>query len=1296
MKLTAFALLFFFTIALCGQQTIDLGQEVMGTFTSGDTECYELTINEAGDYILTYNLWDATMSVINHDQQEIFSDYMLTFEASPRSHELTFSTSGTHQICFSRGGETAMYQCTIVKKSIGPTDPITLIYGGYATRDLSVDGSAASYLFTGNENDKIRIGLSMIFAVNVKITAPSESILYDQSFETPPSDGLKLEFDLEESGDYLITITPLLTYLQFTVSIYIIEPVFASEILFDESYGGTLVNFGIHYYQFYAYNGDTLKINYDGSSEGITMEVITPGNEIITCNDSISEVHIDHTLNIEEEGTYVIKINSSLQGFSTFGLIVELKPEPYEGEKTEVPFGTYFDYEIPGYYVCSVPDELDQLFVILKKDYIYNDKTWVGFVSLKHGDEIWEPAYGSSSRHYDFIYQADQPEPGIYELPVFAETEDNEIKGSILFTGELPEAKINEWSSGVISRPNGSDWKMFDLDQQVDTLFIESEGFGLYSEINVTYNNINNYEQSWYFWNSDNQGYHIEGKIINALPGRYIIKYTDSAVLHDFDDNNSYNPIEDQSRTYMLYVGSAWSNNSGLLSLRNVSALELGTGRASITLSGSGLSSVSDVNLISEDEQLSIPLNIQSVTEDGQELVAGYDFAGVEPGAYFLEIVNPDTLIRYSKNIELIPLITASISSSMLTSDLYRLGRNQKCIVRIENNGTIDIPFMAGYFYSSSEQVSVLLTDTPGSEYEVDSINALLQDKVLNQMPFFVENLRVGEVADFMYNIYSSTLSAEETFKVGYLACVLNDSIYYSLQDTLATDWYDFLISSDITPASMKDYLEEISLTGFIEIWNSNVGGESKNIYKGDSNSIDETVIENGTEAFYSILDKLPGKTPFNIPYKIVRKGVDVAWNTTKKCCHKLQRIRDFLENQGNDDHGEDSDGIYKEEEKIKYPIQSTTPEDKYGPAGYGTENGKGYIDTLNQFEYQIDYWNKEDATAPAAIVYIRDTIDTDFDLKTLRFTEAGFLRWKMKLDGGQYFNVNIDCRPEMPYIVNVEGTVDHDTREVFWVHTTLDPETMELPDDPMSGFLPPIDSTGYQIGWVNYTIRPAGELKHGISFENQAFVNFDGVGPWGPAPPYGPYTSIFDFSSPCSYVEELDPVQTSLTFDIHIEAKDDESGIHHFDIYFSKDYSEPSLWESTTDTILEFSGEDGARYEFHSLAVDKVGNREEAKTTYDAFTEISLAQTGIDKPGSFDNCRLKIIPNPSDGIFRVELGTTPERGMLQIIDLTGRIKYNESYLSGEQINMDYLESGIYLLNFRSSTGRYYSKLYMK
>ncbi len=79
------------SFALYGQQTIELGQDVMGTFSSDSIECYELTIEEAGEYILTYNLLDATITILTSDEQELFSNYMNFFAPSPKEEQITLT-----------------------------------------------------------------------------------------------------------------------------------------------------------------------------------------------------------------------------------------------------------------------------------------------------------------------------------------------------------------------------------------------------------------------------------------------------------------------------------------------------------------------------------------------------------------------------------------------------------------------------------------------------------------------------------------------------------------------------------------------------------------------------------------------------------------------------------------------------------------------------------------------------------------------------------------------------------------------------------------------------------------------------------------------------------------------------------------------------------------------------------------------------------------------------------------------------------------------------------------------------
>lgn len=309
-------------------------------------------------------------------------------------------------------------------------------------------------------------------------------------------------------------------------------------------------------------------------------------------------------------------------------------------------------------------------------------------------------------------------------------------------------------------------------------------------------------------------------------------------------------------------------------------------------------------------------------------------------------------------------------------------------------------------------------------------------------------------------------------------------------------------------------------------------------------------------------------------------------------------------------DNESDSTRKMKSRKEIE-AISSVTPEDKYGPTGFDQEtdgdlaNRKRFIPQGQLFEYKIDYWNKEDATAPAAEVFIRDTLDTNFDISTLNFTEIGFLGWKVPLEGGQYFNVTVDMRPEKELLVNVEGTVNPESREIYWVHRSLDPETMELPEDPTAGYLPPIDSTGYNIGWVMFTVEALDSLGHNSTFQNQAHVNFDGVGPWGPAPPYGPYTNTIDQQAPESHVMAL-PERSGREFNVKWTGTDEGGGIGTYDIFVREDAGDFEPWlQATSLQEADFTGEIGRSYAFYSVATDRTGNQEVKTDTTEAVTYV-------------------------------------------------------------------------------------------
>jgi pimeloyl-ACP methyl ester carboxylesterase len=292
----------------------------------------------------------------------------------------------------------------------------------------------------------------------------------------------------------------------------------------------------------------------------------------------------------------------------------------------------------------------------------------------------------------------------------------------------------------------------------------------------------------------------------------------------------------------------------------------------------------------------------------------------------------------------------------------------------------------------------------------------------------------------------------------------------------------------------------------------------------------------------------------------------------------------------------------------------SYTPEDKFGPAGYDAaetpeESKVRFIAGGELLEYRIEFWNKEDALVPTQDAIIEDTLDSSvFDLKTLKFTRFGFLKWDVALKGGQAIDTRVDLRPDMGVAVQVSGTFDSDTGKIRWWFHCVDPETGEYPENPMVGFLPPFNpDTGFEIGWVEFTVEPRSDLPTGAQVLNQAFVEFDFAGDLyqHPAPKAGPWLNTIDAGPPTSHVLPLPAVATQSEFLVEWEAEDDAggSGVAQVDIYVSIDGGPFELWLRSAEASALFAGDPGHCYQFYSVARDNVGHSEDVPTVADART---------------------------------------------------------------------------------------------
>ncbi|OPZ44137.1 MAG: RHS Repeat protein [Euryarchaeota archaeon ADurb.BinA087] len=284
----------------------------------------------------------------------------------------------------------------------------------------------------------------------------------------------------------------------------------------------------------------------------------------------------------------------------------------------------------------------------------------------------------------------------------------------------------------------------------------------------------------------------------------------------------------------------------------------------------------------------------------------------------------------------------------------------------------------------------------------------------------------------------------------------------------------------------------------------------------------------------------------------------------------------------------------------------SDDPEDKFGPTGYDHPGAPSndldrYITGAQPLSYRVDFWNAETATANVCDVDAYDQMDTDLNWSSFRFTEVGFTDWRVPLTPCQYFNVFVDTRPAMDYIVKIEGNYNPSTGIANLTYHTLNATTLQTPEDPLEGFLPAISVSGKEVGWFAYTISPKPGLSTGTVIEDQAFVNFDYTEHL-PAPKDAPWKNTIDAGAPSSSVSVSLVNGTGMLCTFSGSDDAGGSGIRDYTLYVSDNGgpSQPMLNRVKTSSST-LQGVSGHTYTFYSVASDNVGNTEGAPTSPDS-----------------------------------------------------------------------------------------------
>jgi hypothetical protein len=284
---------------------------------------------------------------------------------------------------------------------------------------------------------------------------------------------------------------------------------------------------------------------------------------------------------------------------------------------------------------------------------------------------------------------------------------------------------------------------------------------------------------------------------------------------------------------------------------------------------------------------------------------------------------------------------------------------------------------------------------------------------------------------------------------------------------------------------------------------------------------------------------------------------------------------------------------------KAKKPrvVLSHDPNDKAGPAG-----SAGYLGAAALMPYIIRFENDVSASAPAQDVFITDTLSPNLDAETWQLTRFGFGSHEFEIPAGMSaYHTTVDLRPDVNLLVYFEAGLHPVTREATWTFRSFDPATMEAPEDPFLGFLPPNDATHRGEGYVCYTVRATSGLASGTEVRNRARIVFDA----NPPIDTNETVNTIDITPPTSQVAAL-PAESLWDFAVTCSGSDAHAGVASYAVYARDNGGAWTYWTSTTTGTAIYTGEMDHTYGFYSVATDNAGNVETKTPTVEASTTVS------------------------------------------------------------------------------------------
>lgn len=243
---------------------------------------------------------------------------------------------------------------------------------------------------------------------------------------------------------------------------------------------------------------------------------------------------------------------------------------------------------------------------------------------------------------------------------------------------------------------------------------------------------------------------------------------------------------------------------------------------------------------------------------------------------------------------------------------------------------------------------------------------------------------------------------------------------------------------------------------------------------------------------------------------------------------------------------------IMDEQVGANHIVTSYDPNEMCGPAGFGDEH---YIREMRTMNYMIKFENKAEATAPAYRIRITDELDENiFDLASVKF-----------------------------------GSTSHDGAGYNWKLTR---EGNKLSWDIEGIELPPNVNAPEGEGFVTFSVNVKPGLGNKAKIKNKATIIFDYNDPIET----NEYVNTLDIMPPTASM--LSATQQGNDIIIKCQGQDGESGIDRYQYYYATDGKNYILYDESSEPEFVFTipeGKSAGDYQFYAIAIDNVGNVQQA-----------------------------------------------------------------------------------------------------